>query len=237
MRLIGFSTGAIAKGDCRLALELMKPFGLPVVELSALRLHELPRLTEEAGSLDLAGYRYISVHAPSHFQPEDERNVVTLLERLAARGWVIVVHPDAIFTDALWTQFGGKLLIENSDKRKSLGRTAGELGALFDRFRDARFCFDVGHARQVDPTMNEAYLILQQTRDRLCQIHISEVNCFSRHDPLSAAAVEASRRIAHLIPEDVPIILETLIDQGQSTIEAEVRRASQALSVTLPVAV
>lgn len=237
MRLIGFSTGAIAKGDYRHALELMEPFGLPVVELSALRLHELPRLVEEAASLDLARYRYVSVHAPSHFQPEDEKNVVTLLDRLVARGWLVVVHPDVIFTDALWTPFGDKLLIENSDKRKSVGRTAGELEALFVRFRDARFCFDVGHARQVDPTMNEAYLMLQQNRNRLCQIHISEVNFFSRHDPLSAAAVEASRRIAHLIPEDVPVILETLIDQGRSTIEAEVRRASQALGATLPVAV
>jgi hypothetical protein len=237
MRLIGFSTGAIAKGDYRHALELMEPFALPVVELSALRLNELPRLVEDAASLELAQYRYISVHAPSHFQREDEKEVVGLLGRLVSRGWPIVVHPDVIFTDALWAPFGDKLLIENSDKRKSVGRTAGELESLFARFQDARFCFDVGHARQVDPTMNEAYLMLQQNRDRLCQVHISEVNFFCRHDPLSASAVEASRRIAHLIRENIPVILETLIDQGQSTIMAEVRRASQALSATLSVAV
>jgi len=236
MRPIGFSTGALAKGDFRRALGIMAPFKLPAVELSALRRHELPRLTEEAHCLDLVGYRYISVHAPSYFLPEDEQDVVCLLAKLAARGWLIVVHPDVIFTDALWTAFGNRLLIENSDKRKSMGRTAGELESLFGRFCEARFCFDIGHARQVDPTMNEAYLILQQNRSRLSQIHISEVNFFSRHDPLSAAAVEACRRIAHLIPEGVPVILETLIDHGQSTIEAEVRRAAQALSPVLPVA-
>jgi hypothetical protein len=237
MRPIGFSTGAIAKGDFRRALDLMAPFRLPAVELSALRLHELPQLAKSANSLDLAGYRYISVHAPSHFAAIDEGRVVSLLAGLADRGWSIVLHPDVIFNDAPWLDFGDKLLIENSDKRKSVGRTAAEMESLFGRFPNARFCFDVGHARQVDPTMNEAYLILQQCRPRLSQIHISEVNFFSRHDPLSAAAIETTRRIAHLVPEQVPIILETLIDQGQSTIDAEVHRAVEALSPDLPIAV
>jgi len=229
MRLIGFSTGAIAKGDFEGALKAMAPFGLPAVELSALRLTELPHLADMAERLDLAQYRYISVHAPSRFGPDKEQIVVNLLKRLVIRGWPIVVHPDVILVDALWLPFGGDLILENSDRRKSVGRTADDIELLFGRFPDARFCFDVGHARQVDPTMNEAHVILQQNRPRLCQVHISEVNFFNRHDPLSSAAVEATRRVAHLIPEDVPIILETLIDQGQSTIETEIQRATQAL--------
>jgi len=235
MRLIGFSTGAIAKGDFREALRVMAPFKLPAVELSALRLSELPQLVEMAQYQDLAHYRYISVHAPSRFEPDDEGSVIRLLKRLAVRGWPIVVHPDTIFTDALWLPFGKDLLLENSDRRKSVGRTAAEMESLFVRFPDARLCFDVGHARQVDPTMNEAHLILQRNGRRLCQIHLSEVNFFSRHDPLSSAAVEASRRIAHLISEDVPVILETLIDRGQSTIETEIRRATEALMPALAV--
>jgi hypothetical protein len=39
------------------------------------------------------------------------------------------------------------------------------------------------------------------------------------------------------VPEQVPVILETLIDQGQSTIDAELHRASEALSPALPIAV
>jgi hypothetical protein len=237
MRPIGFSTGAIAKGDFGRALEAMAPFKLPAVELSALRLNELPRLVEMAGCLDLAWYRHISVHAPSRFGPDDEQSVVSLLKRLVTRGWPIVVHPDVIFTDALWLPFGNQLILENSDRRKSVGRTAEEIELLFVRFPDAGFCFDVGHARQVDPTMNEAHLILHQNRPRLRQVHISEVNFFSRHDPLSSAAVEATRRIAHWIPEDVPIILETLIDQGQGTIETEILRATDALMPTSSVTV
>jgi hypothetical protein len=39
------------------------------------------------------------------------------------------------------------------------------------------------------------------------------------------------------VPEQVPVILETLIDQGQSTIDAQVHRAVEALSPALPIAV
>ena len=230
MLLIGFSTGAIAKGDFEKALEALAPLGLPAVELSALRLHELPRLAESAEHLDLGGYRYVSVHAPSRFGPADEQRVTDLLQRMVIQGWPVVVHPDVIVTDALWAPFGDDLILENSDRRKSIGRTADEVELLFSRFPAARFCFDVGHSRQVDPTMNEAYLMLQRNAPRLCQVHISEVNFFSRHDPLSSAAIEATQKIAHLIPKDVPIILETLIDQGQSTIETEIQRATEALT-------
>lgn len=237
MRPMGFSTGAIAKGDFRRALDAMAPLGLPAVELSALRLQELPDLAEAIDGLNLAGYRHISVHAPSDFLVSDERHVVSLLKGFADRGWPIVVHPDVIFTDALWIEFGGKLLIENSDRRKSVGRTAIELQLLFARFPNAGLCFDIGHARQVDPTMNEAFSILQVGQVKLRQIHISEVNSFSRHEPLSYGAIEASRRVADLVPDHVPIILETLIDQGQSTMAEELARASEALPSLLSVEV
>jgi hypothetical protein len=237
MRMIGFSTGAIAKGDFDRALHELAPFKFQAVEVSALRLNELPRLVQRAPYLDLARYHYVSIHAPSHFEPDSEPTVVDLLRSLVVRGWPVVVHPDVIFTDALWLPFGEALILENSDRRKSVGRTADEIESLFGRFPEARFCFDVGHARQVDPTMNEAHTILERNRTRLLQVHISEVNFLSRHDPLSSAAIEATRRIAHLIPEDVPIIIETLIDRSQSTIGTEVRRATEALTPLVRVAV
>jgi hypothetical protein len=237
MRMLGFSTGAIAKGDFDRALQELAQFHLPAVEVSALRLDELPRLAQRAPCLDLAQYRYVSVHAPSYFEPESEQTVVDLLQSVVVRGWPVVVHPDVIFTDALWLPFGEALILENSDRRKTVGRTADEIESLFDRFPDARFCFDVGHARQIDPTMNEAQIILERNRTRLLQVHISEVNFLSRHDPLSSAAIEATRRIAHFISEDVPIIVETSIDHSQSTIMREVRRAMEALTPLVRAAV
>jgi sugar phosphate isomerase/epimerase len=229
VRRIGFSTGAVAKGDFREAIRRLQEHGVSAVELSALRLNELKRLTEALADLDLSSFDFVSFHAPSRFGPADEPYVVRMVESVAERGVPVVVHPDVIFTDRRWAQLGGSLLIENMDKRKDIGRTAADLSALFDRFPAARFCFDIGHARQVDPTMTEARLILEAVGHRLAEVHMSEVNTASRHDPMSNYAIAAFSSIAGLIPDHIPVILETLVDQGQSDIPTEIDRARRAL--------
>lgn len=140
-----------------------------------------------------------------------------------------MVHPDVIGDARLWRGMFSLLLIENMDKRKTIGRTAGELQELFEQFPEARLCFDIAHARQVHPTMTEARLILESFVSRLAQVHISEVNTSSCHDPISTHAISAFRSVAELIPEGVPIILETLIDKGQSDPATEIARARAAL--------
>lgn len=227
MRRIGFSTGAIARGDFHSALAAMKRHNLDVVELSALRVAELRPLVEALPFLDLSGFKFVSIHAPSKFTPDEESDVLGLLRPLADQGYAIVAHPDVIFRFNKWSKLGGQLLIENMDKRKPIGRTADELTAFFADLPDARFCFDIGHARQVDPSMTEAALLLKAFHPRLAEVHMSEVNTASRHDPLSINAVAAFSSIMSEIPAGIPIILETLIDHGQSTIEAELQRANE----------
>lgn len=229
MRPIGFSTGAIAKADYRQALKELRQSQVRVVELSALRMWELPPLVADIQDLQLRDFDFVSVHAPGSFAPAEEPAVIRQLDLLAALDLPIVVHPDAIFLSADWKHFGSLLFIENMDKRKSCGRTAADLTVLFETFPEARMCFDIGHARQVDPTMIEAARILEQFGERLGQVHISEVNSASRHDPISEYAVQAFRLVAHFIPERAPIILETLIDRGQSSIARELARAAEAL--------
>jgi hypothetical protein len=58
MRRIGFSTGALAKGDFRSALEMLAGTETEVLELSALRQDELPRLLASVDGLDLSRFRY-----------------------------------------------------------------------------------------------------------------------------------------------------------------------------------
>ena len=101
---------------------------------------------------------------------------------------------------------------------------------IFDLLPKARFCFDIGHARQVDPSMTEAWLLLHAFAPRLAEVHISEVNTSSRHDPISRNAVIAFKSVAAHIPEQIPIILETLIDKGQSDVLTELQSAREALS-------
>lgn len=209
MRPIGFSTGALAFGDFRQALSMLRGKPVDAVELSALRTHELPDLIGALGTIDLSRYRYVSVHAPSSFTEDEEPQVIDQLKHFQRNGWPIVLHPDAVHQIKLWREFGDLLYIENMDKRKPVGRTVAELKAIFSELPEALFCFDMAHARQVDSSMTEARVILRSFGSRLRQLHISEVNTNSKHNRISRGAFRAFREIAHLIPPEIPAILET----------------------------
>lgn len=211
MRPIGFSTGALAKGNFERGLELQRSHRrIHAVELSALRDNELERLVASVGSLDLARFEYVSFHAPSRLVTLDERSVFEMLSTLP-RKWPIVVHPEIILTPSLWRSLGSQLCIENMDNRKTLGRTTAELRGLFSEFPDATFCLDVGHARQIDPTMAVALLMLFEFGSRLTQIHVSDVGPDGEHLPLSTLARWAYARIAHRVPRTCPLIIESVI--------------------------
>lgn len=230
MRPIGFSTGALAYSDFRRGLGMLRHKSVHAVELSALREGELAPLVEAIDSLDLAQFTYVSVHAPSKYGKEVETHIVNLLKTVANRNWPIILHPETLYDFALWQSFRGLLLIENMDKRNQTGRTARDLELVFAKLPHASLCFDLGHCRQVDPTMNEAYLILREFGDRLKQLHVSEVNSRSTHDPLSGASIGAFEKVAHLIPANVPVILESPVSEAD--IETEIARAREALPVT-----
>lgn len=228
MRPIGFSTGALAQSDVRRGLELVRRHGLPVVELSALRDTELAAVLEALSDLDLNGFEYVSFHAPSAFRTVSERAVADRLRSELPPTWPVVVHPDALTDVAAWQELGPRLCVENMDKRKPLGQTADELEAVFDLYPDAAFCLDIGHARQVDPTMGVAAELLRRFGDRLRQVHVSEVSARNRHEPISFTAMEAFRSVAHLIPNDVPIVSEANVTADGIT--DEIRTTAAALS-------
>ncbi len=227
MRPIGFSTGALARNDVRRALNMLEGKPGLAIELSALRQDELLPLVKQLDDLDLNRFRFISFHAPSSIEPLYESEALELLESVRARGWPIIVHPDAMLTIPKWSRFGNLLCVENMDKRKPIGQTAADLTAIFEQLPDASLCFDLGHARQIDPTMSEAVAILTLHGKRLRQLHVSEVNAQSKHDPLTREATMAFRRVARLIPKNIPIILESRVDESQ--IAQEIAGALAAL--------
>ena len=233
MRNLGFSTGALAFGDFRRALDMLRPYDTHAVELSALRQPELGPLTVAINNLDLSQFSYVAVHAPSNIDIDAERQVVTYLLEIAARGRSIVVHPDAIHDHSLWRAFGDLLCVENMDKRKPIGRTVEELMSIFEELPDASLCLDLGHARQVDPTMTEAYLIAKEYESRIRQVHVSEVNTCSKHDRLSFSSIRAFQLVSELIAESVPLIIESVIEGWE--IPDELRRVEEALPVAVGV--
>jgi hypothetical protein len=227
MRNVGFSSGAIGYGDFIGALATLREQRFPCLELSALRIGELAPLIAAIPQLDLSAYSYVSFHAPSSFSKDEEAWVADTLYAGVPEGWPIVLHPDTIFDYSQWNRFGRRLAIENMDRRKPVGRTACELSDIYRLLPEAALCFDVGHARQCDASMTEAFLILSEFGNKLVEVHISEVNSASQHDPISHGAKIAFQQIARMIPERIPVIIESRVAPAQ--ISNEAFRAIEAL--------
>jgi hypothetical protein len=85
--------------------------------------------------------------------------------------------------------------------------------------------------------MIEAAGLLKAYGHRLKVVPMSEVPSNSKHEAMSLTAVSAFRKVAHLIPRDVSIILESVISankieqalgarhwHGMVTVSVELRR-------------
>jgi len=227
MHDIGFSTGALAKDDVFRGIRLQQDIGARAIEISALRFEELALTTSQIDAIcnEIESIRQISFHAPSYFPKGTEREVVERIIKNIPESWPVVVHPDAIEDFALWQQFGDRLCIENMDQRKKCGRTLAELVGVFEKLPKAKFCFDIGHCHQVDPTMTESIMILKAFKDRLALVHVSEVNHLSQHVPLSYASFGAFQYVKEFLPQDCPLIIESVL--LPEDIKREFHRVSQ----------
>jgi hypothetical protein len=177
------------------------------VELAALSEPELPGLVRYLESGPSLPFLFVSVHAPSKHRRIPELDMVAVLGRLPHRVDAIVVHPDAIGSVERYRSLGRKLAIENMDVRKPTGQTAAELAGLFAELPDAGLCFDVAHAKSVDPTMAEGERILDSFGDRLRHVHLSSLDSDCHHVPLTE---RDESLFAPLLSRcrDVPWILE-----------------------------
>jgi hypothetical protein len=221
---IGFSTGSIAHGDFKKGIAILKEKNIKTIELSSLREVELAGLISSIDTLDLSSFNYISFHAPSKLNVYSEKVLVDMLDKVAKKQWLIIVHPDIITDFSVWKSLGKFLCIENMDKRKMVGRTSADMEVLFNKLPDATFCLDVAHARQVDPTMTEALLMLSKFGEKLKQIHLSDVNTESKHEPLNLESIIAYQRLSNYISGKTPIILESPVLKER--IEEEIKIAS-----------
>jgi hypothetical protein len=228
MRPIGFSTGSISLANFSDALEKLRNTSASAVELSALREGELEPLVAALPQLELGQYLYLSIHAPSRLSSKSEREVVTLLTPAIQRGFNIIIHPDTIRDYAAWVDVGSQLCVENMDNRKACGRTASELGLVFDRLPSASLCFDIGHAWHIDRTMAVAEEILHTHGHRLKQVHLSEVDFRGIHKPLTIYSINAFHKVSSLIPMSIPIIIESVV-QSREQILQELRAALASL--------
>jgi hypothetical protein len=227
MRLAGYSTGAIALGDFSRALAVLSTHAFKAVELSALRMAEVEPLIRALPELDLSHYSYVSFHAPSSFKREEEQYLISLLSGLPP-DWPIILHPDAIHEHSYWAPIASRLAVENMDRRKNIGRSVSELKEVFRLLPGARMCFDLGHARQVDPSMIGAYELLKAFSEQIVQLHVSEVDTFNRHDAISHSAALAFLQVQQFVPENAVLIVESRV--GELEIDSEMEKVKLLFS-------
>jgi hypothetical protein len=220
---VGFSTGALERGDFRKALGWMSDHEMRTVELSALRFDELEPLIRRLDKIDVSdsNFDYVSFHAPSYFSPDQEERVIELLQPVKERNWNIVVHPDVLFTPERWSCFGRNLLIENMDRRKPVGRNSRELSWFFDVLPEAQFCLDLAHARQIDPTLMVLKRLASDFKDRIAEIHISELDPYCKHVPMSNWAILDYQQITCDLDPFIPVIIESMLDGDLESIRME----------------
>lgn len=227
---IGFSTGALERGDFKRAVDWLIKHKVQSVELSALRIDELEPLVNELGKIPIKSFKYVSFHAPSSFPKASERWVVDQLGKVASRGWNIIVHPDVIRTPKLWKALNSHLLIENMDRRKPIGRTVSELDQVFKKLPAAKLCLDLAHARQLDTTLVLLSHLIKSYATRIAQIHISELDSHCQHQPMSTAAVHDYQRFSNTY-RSLPVIIESMLDGDRRRLRnAEFNLTKTALS-------
>ena len=232
MNRIGFSTGALAYGEFQRGVHLQERPGIDAIELSALRESELDDLVASLDRLKLDQFSYRSFHAPSNLENLSSTDLAEKLLPVARKGFSIIVHPDVLGEDLQpWRLLGDRLLLENMDTRKRVCRTAREMRWFFNELPAARFCFDIGHARQVDATMTVAFEFLQLFGSRLAEVHISEVNWECKHRRIGTAAALSYHKAARWIPSDVPVIIESVVEEDEIDRElSTVKRCLNAAS-------
>ena len=205
---LGVSTGYMsARGDWPTLIDEALAAGPFAVELAALSEQELPSLAAFLQRHRELPFRYLSLHAPSKQRRLSDQELSAALEALPLTIDAIVVHPDAIGDPEPFAALGSRLVIENMDRRKSTGRTADELEAVFAALPEAGLCFDVAHSWSVDPSMDEGERVLDAFVARLRHVHLSSLDDDLHHIPLRA---EDEERFAPLLQRcrDVPWILE-----------------------------
>lgn len=151
------------------------------VELSAISEEELPSLISYMQLQPLLPFRYISVHGPSKQRRLDECQLVEQLQALPPCVDVIVMHPDTFEEPSAYQPLGRRLVLENMDARKHDGRTTTELERYFEVLPEAGLCFDIAHAKSIDPTLIAGEEILNVFASRLRHVHLSSLDPEAHH--------------------------------------------------------
>tara|TARA_Y100000310_G_C20560154_1_gene752648 strand:+ start:191 stop:907 length:717 start_codon:yes stop_codon:yes gene_type:complete len=215
MAYVGFSTGDFENPHLSLknrikfsddlggAIELY--FGIPK---DLLKFKLTKKLIKE-----IKQHKYISIHAPiSKIKYKSDNNTKAIIKKLSylckklpIKG--IVLHPHLIEDFSILEKSGLPFLIENMDKRKTVGTHPKHFEEYKKKYK-FNFVFDTQHAYEHDPTMKLGKEIIKVMGNRLQHIHIS--GCNKKHIHYPAHLSDNKKNISRILKMklSVPKILE-----------------------------
>ena len=201
----GFSTGQLSMPDFKARIKLLTALGATAIEFtpSYQELHLLPDILKSTSK----EFVHVSVHSPT---PENkEQELIDLLHPISRQGVDVIVHPDDMKDLSLWCSIGSRLCLENMDNQKTMGQTQNDLSPMFDLLPEAGFCLDLGHAYQIDRSMDLTLSLIKAFAPRLRQLHISQVTPTGPHTNIGPDAQKAYQTIARRLPKHLSVIIES----------------------------
>lgn len=202
--ILGFSTGAVARGDVSGGIAVARRHATDLVELSCLHERELPSVEEVLAAGAAGGFARISVHGPAKGRalPESE-----LVSRLDGLGTDVVMHPDVLDELAPWRRLGPRLLVENNDSRKAYGQGPAHLDEVFAVVGEARMCLDVSHALDAGGHGLLVELVGRYGA-RIAQLHVGCDHGPGGDHVLGPELIDGVRVAAQLLGRPLAVVLE-----------------------------
>lgn len=213
--LIGFSTGCLYKTHERVAaetFEVIRALGCNAIEIACCDDGELEKLITQISPVDLVGFEYVSLHAPTI----KGAGTLELLKKAhnIFNFRAIVIHPDEIENWDLLTRLKLPFSVENMDWRKEIGKYTESMQDIFAKF-DGPMTLNLNHCYTNDPSMRLAKEMTDTFGGRIEEIHLSGFDHL--HEPLFRTQ---QREILEAIPDKrLPIIIES---SCESVVDAKV---------------
>ena len=207
---IGFSTKCLKNYD-RFAPEtfdIFRKMGCNAIEIAWRKNIDEFKKIAKIKPEDLAGFEYVSIHAPSFYR-FNEIEIVSMLQKLTEindrlKFKAVVLHPYETMNWDIFRQFDLPFVIENMDWRKDFGKYVDSLEDIFSKF-DAPMVLDLNHRYTNDPSMRLARDMAETFGGRIEEIHLSGFETF--HEPLFRTK---QTEILQAIPDKrLPIIIES----------------------------
>jgi len=219
MRL-GFSTGSLHKLMDRVSIEAIstcRDFGFEVIELMLHSVESVDSL-KNLKSDDLQGFKYISIHGPSHkvmntLDSKGHRKVLDGLQECYERLKFdcLVLHPGEWIADwEIFNDYSLPIAFENMDWRHKIASDIPSLKEIFSN-KNFKMVLDFNHCYTHDPSMELANKMYKEFKNIIKHFHLSGIKDHNdAHIPLYRSQREII--IGALPDSDLPIMLETTFE-------------------------